>query len=107
MAQLLVGRGYHIIARNHRCREGEIDIVAELSGCLCFVEVRTRSPSAIVPEETVNGRKQRRIVAAARHFLHGLPPGEHAVRFDVASVRCSREGALDIELVENAFDAGA
>ena len=38
----LEAKGYRILERNYRRREGEIDIVAVSGGCLVFVEVRTR-----------------------------------------------------------------
>lgn len=39
----LTGDGYRIIARNWRCAQGEIDVVAERDGTLVVVEVKTRS----------------------------------------------------------------
>src|SRR4030042_1681290 len=40
-------KGYLIRARNFRCREGEIDIVAQDGETLVFVEVRTRRGDAM------------------------------------------------------------
>src|SRR2546429_5774086 len=66
-ADLLRSGGYRIVARNHRCPRGEIDLIAEKGELLVFVEVRTRATGAFGgPEETVNQRKQRRGVAPAR-----------------------------------------
>ena len=45
-AALLRRSGYKIIERNFRVREGEIDIVAEHSGDLVFVEVKARRSGA-------------------------------------------------------------
>jgi putative endonuclease len=98
--------GFRILARNYACRSGEVDLVADEGGCLCFVEVRSRrTGSAVSPAETVDRRKQRRIVAAAKHYLArtGVP---RAIRFDVASVELADEGGDRIELLRNAFDAG-
>ncbi len=59
-ADLLRKSGYRIVARNHRCRSGEVDVIAEKGELLVFVEVRTRSTAAFGgPEETVDSRKQR------------------------------------------------
>ncbi len=104
-ASALERAGFRILARNHACRRGEVDIVALEGDCLCFVEVRTRAPGAIAPAETVNGPKQRRVVAAARDWLW-RHPAEGEIRFDVASVRAGSGGRLEVELVRNAFDAG-
>ena len=39
---MLLEKGYTILARNFRCRYGEIDIIAAKNGVLAFVEVKTR-----------------------------------------------------------------
>ncbi|MHB8420216.1 MAG: YraN family protein [Myxococcales bacterium] len=104
-AVALAREGYRILARNHGCRRGEIDIVAEEGDCLCFVEVRTRGGGAVSPAETVDRSKQRRVVAAARDWLY-RHPSERSIRFDVASVRRDAGGNLQVELLRNAFDAG-
>ena len=56
--------GYKIVARNYRVREGEIDIVAEHSGDLVFVEVKARRSGAFgKPEESLTEDKNNQ----ARH----------------------------------------
>ncbi len=101
----LVRLGYRILARNHACRLGEVDIVATEGDCLCFVEVRTRGRAGIGPAETVDRAKQRRVVAAARDYLY-RHPAYGPMRFDVAAVQRTPAGALRVELLRNAFDAG-
>ncbi|MCX6000252.1 MAG: YraN family protein, partial [Chloroflexi bacterium] len=62
--------GYRIRERNFRCKQGEIDIIAEEKGCLVFVEVRTRTGSACgAPEESVNRAKRNKLVATALSYL--------------------------------------
>jgi putative endonuclease len=104
----LEGLGYRVLGRNHRCRRGEIDIVAEEEGCLCFVEVRTRGPSWVTPAETVGFAKQRRVVAAARHYLvhQGAGLGPRPLRFDVVEVQMDTFEGMTLSLYRNAFDAG-
>jgi putative endonuclease len=106
VADELTRLGFRILARNYACRRGEVDLVADEDGCLCFVEVRSRrADSAVSPAESVNRPKQRRVVAAAKHYLARL--GEpRPVRFDVASVFLSDQGTHRVELLRNAFDAG-
>lgn len=42
----LQNKGYKILTRNFRChRYGEIDIIVEKSGCISFIEVKTRASS--------------------------------------------------------------
>ncbi len=45
---------YRIVERNFRCRQGEIDIIAEEKGVICFIEVKARfSENFGLPEEVV------------------------------------------------------
>ena len=99
--------GYRLLARNHRCPQGEVDIVAEDGTCLCFIEVRTRAPSHVTPAETVGLRKQRRVWAAAEHFLlgQGGDQGLRPMRFDVIEVRLDAHEGATLSLHRNAFDA--
>jgi putative endonuclease len=106
-AQLLRSGGYRIVARNHRCRSGEIDLIAEKGNILVFVEVRTRATSAFGgPEETVNLRKQRKVIAAARDYLAQRRGPARAARFDVIAV-VDGPGGSALTHFENAFDATA
>jgi putative endonuclease len=101
-ALFLEGLGYRIVARNHRTRRGEVDLIVELGDTLAFVEVRTRADDRFgAPEETVDGRKQARLVAAARDFLLGWRGPERAIRFDVVAVTGGR-----LRHLPGAFDAG-
>ena len=103
--ELLRAGGYRIVARNHRCPRGEIDVIAEKDDLLVFVEVRTRATSAFGgPEETVGSRKQRRVIAAARDYLAQRRGPPRAARFDVIAVVDGPSGP-SLTHFENAFDA--
>src|SRR2546429_9440159 len=74
-ASYLATRGWQIVDRNVRFREGEIDIVASRGGILAFVEVKTRRSAAFgSPAEAVTWRKQRRIRALATRYLSERHP---------------------------------
>ena len=104
-AELLRKAGYRIVARNHRCSRGEVDVIAEKGDLLVFVEVRTRATAAFGgPEETVGTRKQRRVVAAARDYLAQRRGPPKAARFDVIAVVDGPAGPA-LTHFENAFDA--
>ena len=46
--------GYRVVARNWRCRDGELDIVARRGSTVVFCEVKTRASAAFgVPAEAV------------------------------------------------------
>ncbi|HEX5091092.1 MAG TPA: YraN family protein [Burkholderiales bacterium] len=81
-AALMQGAGLRILARNWRCRAGEIDLVAADGDTLVFAEVRLRHSAAFGgAAESVTAGKRARIVAAARHYLAGRPAVP--CRFDV------------------------
>lgn len=89
----LCERGLRVVERNWHCRAGEIDLVmldptAHDTEVLAFVEVRLRGPGARVDSiDSVDDRKQRRLITAARHFLMSHPEWqEHACRFDVVGI---------------------
>jgi putative endonuclease len=99
----LASRGYVIICRNFRCRRGEIDLVAQHSGTLVFIEVRYRR-RLDAAAESVDRRKRLRLIAAARAYL-ARHPGSHPCRFDVVCVAGDKAtGKAEISLLHNAFD---
>lgn len=68
--EFLQNSGVQIVARNVRCKGGEIDLVAKDKGTLIFVEVRLRQNTRFGgAAESVTPSKQRRIALAARYFL--------------------------------------
>ncbi len=98
-AQVLRRAGLRVLARNWRCRHGEIDLVALERETLVFAEVRLRSSASHgAAAETVGPRKRARLLAAARSYLAGRP--ESACRFDVLVL-----DRLDPERVEWIRDA--
>lgn len=79
--------GYKIVARSHRDRIGEIDLVAVDGRTVVFVEVKTRrSASAGHPAEAVDEPKQRRLARLALSFLRRHDLLEQPARFDVVAV---------------------
>lgn len=97
-------RGYRVLARNFRTRQGEIDLVVGRGGMVVFVEVKTRGKDAIAsPREWVDFAKQRRILLAARAYLAELG-SEPCVRFDVMEVYAGSP-VPKLHCIENAFEA--
>ena len=98
-AQFLAGQGMVLVARNYRCRGGEIDLICRDGKVLVFVEVRLRSnrffggaAASITPE------KQRRIVLAARHYLSSSGQSQADCRID-----CILIDADEIAWIRNAI----
>jgi putative endonuclease len=80
--------GCRIIARNWRCRSGELDLVVESEGRIVFVEVRSRRSTGSygTPQESVTFHKQRQVRETAQRFLAANRMLEVPVRFDVMAV---------------------
>jgi putative endonuclease len=105
-AAFLEARGYRVLDRNHALRLGEVDLVCEGDGVLCFVEVRSRTGSDHGgPEETVDRRKARRVVLAATDWLERNPAPGRDIRFDVVAVTFQDGAAPAIVHFPAAFDA--
>jgi putative endonuclease len=102
-ATYLSARGWQIVDRNVRFREGEIDIIATRAGVLAFVEVKTRRSTAFgSPAEAVTVRKQRTIRTLAARYLAERHPGAGIIRFDVVDIARDR-GAFTVTHLEGAF----
>lgn len=102
-SRFLRRRGLTLLARNYRSRGGEIDLVMKERDSLVFVEVRYRRNSAYGrAAETVDARKQRRIVQCARHYLLRHRQTSAPARFDVVSIEYDKGRTL-IDWVRDAF----
>lgn len=84
----LTRRGLELVARNYRCRAGELDLVMRSAEMLAIVEVKYRRPGAqVCALEALPPAKQRRIGITTLHFLqHHRELAGLAVRFDVVAV---------------------
>jgi putative endonuclease len=99
-AVFLENRGLKIIARNYRCRFGEIDLVARSGATVVFVEVRARTSEAFGGAAgSITPAKRRRLLAAARHYL-ARQGGDCACRFDVVLFN---GGTSRVEWITDAF----
>ena len=86
-AQYLERAGYVILARNYRCRVGEIDLVALDGRTVVFVEVKARhGGESGAPLESLRPDQQRRIARAAEHYVARHRLLDRAARFDVVGV---------------------
>ena len=103
-AQQLAARGCTVLARNWRCAEGEIDIVAADGDTLIFVEVRTRHGDRFgTPEESITPRKRAHLIAAAEAYLDEHGAIDRDWRIDLAAIELDARGDIArFELIENA-----
>ncbi|HSL11532.1 MAG TPA: YraN family protein [Actinomycetota bacterium] len=98
-----VRRGYRVVARNWRCRVGELDLVVVRDGVVAICEVKTRRGRRFgEPWQAVDARKQAKLRSVAQAFLIATDVRPGAVRFDVASVTL-RGGDAIVSVYEDAF----
>lgn len=93
-------RGYDVVVRNWRCRDGELDLVVRDGRTFVFCEVKTRTSDAFgAPVEAVTRTKQMRLRRLAAKWLENDAPLRPTdIRFDVASVLGGT-----VEVLEGAF----
>lgn len=86
-ANYLKKLGYRILARGHRQRLGEIDLIALDGKWIVFVEVKTwASNQGGDPSQAVDTRKQEKLTRAALIYLKRRGLLDQPARFDVVSI---------------------
>lgn len=90
--------GLRVLARNWRCRYGELDVIAaEDPNTLVFVEVKTRTGDGFGGvEHAVTPQKVRRIRRLAGLWLAGQESGWAHIRIDVVGVRIGRRRSPEV-----------
>jgi putative endonuclease len=102
----LEAHGFAVLARNFRCRSGEVDVVARQGDTTVFVEVKERRGDTHGQgHEAVTFGKRRRIVRAARLYAAARGLSETPLRFDVVSIDWE-DGQPRIRHDPGAFDGG-
>ncbi|PWI44310.1 YraN family protein [Streptomyces sp. ICBB 8177] len=99
-ARELTATGLTVLARNWRCRDGEIDIVAADGDALVVCEVKARRSGYQHPMAAVTPRKAARLRHLAECWLarhDSMPPG--GVRIDLVGVLLPDRGAARVEHV--------
>ena len=83
----LIKNGYKIIIRNFRCRQGEIDIIAQDKNEIVFIEVKTRKNTNYgYPIDAVDKRKQKHILNASKYYIYINKLEKKNIRFDVIEI---------------------
>jgi putative endonuclease len=102
--RFLKKKGYVLVERNYRCRDGEVDLIVLDRKTVVFVEVKTRSDHSFGnPLEAVERRKQQKMIRAAQSFLAQKKLQNRDARFDVIGI--SWFGSKpSVEHIENAFE---
>lgn len=101
-------QGLEPLQRNFNTRGGEIDLIMCDNSALVFIEVRFRKSSLYgSAAESVDYKKQQRIISSAMHFLQQHPKYCNlACRFDVVACQPDNSSSgLGIEWFKSAFEA--
>jgi putative endonuclease len=103
-AEWYSARGYRVLDRNWRCRDGELDLVLEGHGVVVFCEVKTRSSDAFgIGAEAVTREKQLRIRRLSARWLADHDRRSRQLRFDVVSILAPRQAEPTVHVYEAAF----
>jgi putative endonuclease len=88
--------GYAVLARNHRTRSSELDIVVSDGSTLVFVEVKTSLAGRLDPLDSLTRTKRHRLRRAAGEWLAERPhaPRSRELRFDAVAVVIDGDGRL-------------
>ncbi len=85
--RFLLRQGFDILARRHKGRSGELDIIVFENETLAFIEVKTRRSADFgEPWEFVGWQKQQILRRTAEEFIADHDMGRYVYRFDIVSV---------------------
>ena len=99
----LKNKGFRVLARNHRTRLGEVDLVCRDGDTVVFVEVKARTSDEFGhPSEAVGHRKQAKLRNLAEEYVSAHDLEDSPVRFDVVSVRLDTDPP-EVEHIPGAF----
>ena len=97
-------RGYRVLDRNWRTRQGELDLVLGRDRVVVFCEVKTRTSDAFGEGvEAVTPTKQARLRRLAGEWLSTHDARARDLRFDVVSILAPRDGLPQVDVYEAAF----
>jgi putative endonuclease len=107
-ADYLQTQGLKLVARNLRCKAGEIDIVCLDHEVLVIVEVRQRDRSDFGGAlASVTRRKQRKLIRATQFHWQRRPEWRaRMLRFDVIALQARPDGGHELTWIQDAFRAG-
>lgn len=105
-AERLSTRGYRVIDRNYRTREGEVDLVAWDGPVLTFIEVKARRGRAYgLPEESITATKSERLIKAAYAYMQAMETPPEDWRIDVVVIEFGVGGKVRrFEIIKGAVE---
>ncbi len=99
-------QGLSLVERNYCSPRGEIDLIMKDDSTTVFIEVRFRRNTRFGSgAESVDYRKQQKLLATAAHYLQKNPKAARgACRFDVISLTANN-GEQQLDWIADAFQA--
>jgi putative endonuclease len=97
----LENRGFDVVDRNWRCRQGEIDLIARDGDEYVFVEVKTRSSDAFgTPLDAITPQKLARLQRLAIAWCAAHLRTRQPIRIDAIGIIAPRGGPIVIDHLE-------
>lgn len=97
-------KGYTILERNFRCKQGEIDIIAMDKEEIVFIEVKTRRNRHYgLASEAVNKQKKKHLINSIRYYIHIRNLQNDFIRIDVIEIYIKNRN-IQINHIKQAID---
>lgn len=101
--EFLISNQYIILETNFHSPYGEIDIIAEDSGTLVFIEVKTRSSHLDSALNSISVSKRKKISKTASYYLSkNQELDEMFTRFDVIVILQNKQN-ISLKHIKEAF----
>jgi len=101
-AAFFMARGFSLVARNWRCRAGEIDLIMARGGRLHFIEIKTRRTTDYGhPEEAITPQKLQHLRRAIETYLQSAPVQPWAYQADALAIMLVPGGKPEFHYIEN------
>lgn len=102
VAAQLAAEGWEVLDRRWRGGVGELDLVVRRGGRVRFVEVKGRDPADSLGLESIDDRKQARLVSVAEAWT-AMHPGLHGELGFLVAVVTMAPGGWTTEWLDDAF----
>ncbi len=105
-AERLSTRGYRVIDRNYRTREGEVDLIAWDGPVLTFIDVKARRGRAYgLPEVSITATKSERLIKVAYTYMQAMETPPEDWRIDVVAIEFGVGGTVRrFEIIEGVIE---
>lgn len=99
---VLKKEGYHILARNYKTPQGEIDIIAKKKRHISFVEVKSRTAASLLrAQDALTQKQMKRIYLCSLEYINnklhkkGINTDRLEFSYDVAAIEYTKAGGIE------------